>query len=101
MTEDLISARLHARVRRDFPDGDVARGIEGALRVLGAELDASRQSVERLLAAVLVIAAGDVDGFRSAVRLARLDWRDLLVAAGLAGGDWPRVLDGELGLPRP
>ncbi|MER5468911.1 hypothetical protein [Streptomyces sp. NPDC002685] len=96
MAGDLISARLHERVRRDFPDADAARGIVGALRVLGVELEDSRQSTERLLAAAVVFAAGDVERFRSAVRLARTDWRDLLMAGGLGHEDWPRVLDEEL-----
>nr|WSY55431.1 hypothetical protein OG999_38470 [Streptomyces sp. NBC_00886] len=96
MDEDVISARLHGRIRRDFPDADVAGGIAGALRVLAAELEGSLQSAERLLTAAVVIAARDVERFRSAIRLARTDWRDLLVGGGLAGQDWPRVLDEEL-----
>ncbi|MFD8422393.1 hypothetical protein [Streptomyces sp. NPDC059466] len=99
MVEDVISARLHERIRRDFPDADAARGVEGALRILGAELEDSRQSTERLLTAALVIAAGDIDRFRSAVRLARTDWRDLLMAGNLGQDDWPRVLDEELDHP--
>jgi hypothetical protein len=30
--------------------------------------------------------------FHEALALARVDWRDVLVAAGLAGADWPAVL---------
>ncbi|MFF7595842.1 hypothetical protein [Streptomyces mirabilis] len=97
MAEDEISARLHERIRRDFPDADTARGVVGALRILAVELEDSRQSMERLLTAAVVIAAGDVDRFRSAVRLARSDWRDLLMAGYLGREDWPRVLDEELG----
>ncbi|WP_371598539.1 hypothetical protein [Streptomyces sp. NBC_00564] len=97
MAEDVISARLHARIRRDFPDAAVARGVVGALRVLAVELEDSRQSTERLLAAAVVIAAGDVERFRSAIHLARTDWRDLLMSGELAHGDWPHVLDEELG----
>lgn len=97
MDEDLISDRLLGRVRRDFPDADVRRGILGALRILAVELEDSLQSTERLLTAVVVIAAGDVDHFRSAVRLARTDWRDLLMAGGLGDGDWPKTLDEMLG----
>jgi hypothetical protein len=99
VAEDVISARLHARVRRDFPDADVARGVAGALRVLADELANSLQDTERLLAAAVFIAAGDVDRFRSAIRLARTDWRDLLMAGELGHGNWPHVLDEELGSP--
>jgi len=94
--EEQISARLHERIRRDFPDADAACGVIGALRVPAVELESSLQSTERLLTAAVVIADGDVGRFRSAVRLARTDWRDLLMAAGLGHEDWPRVLDEEL-----
>ncbi|MFF5844647.1 hypothetical protein ACIP4T_25480 [Streptomyces massasporeus] len=96
MAEEPISDRLRVRIRRDFPDPEAAKGIEGALRKLAVELEESRQSPERLLTAAVVIADGDVDRFRSAVRLARTDWRDLLMAGGLGYGDWPTVLDEEL-----
>lgn len=32
-----------------------------------------------------------------AIHLSRLDWRDALVAGGLADEDWPERLDKELG----
>ena len=96
MTEEPITARLHKRIQRDFAEPGSAKGTEGALRGLAAELEDSRQDAERLLAAAVLIADGDVGRFRSAIRLARTDWRDLLVAAGLANEDWPRVLDEEL-----
>ncbi|WP_329337650.1 hypothetical protein OG866_23940 [Streptomyces sp. NBC_00663] len=100
MSEDLISARLHARIQRDFPDPGAAKGIEGALRKLAEELQDSRQDMERLLAAAVLSANGDVNAFRSAVRVARVDWRDLLMDGGLADEDWPGVLDEELGSRR-
>lgn len=97
MDDDVISERLRRRVRRDFPEAEAAKGVFGALRVLAAELAASRQDIERLLAAAVFIAAGDIDRFISAVRCARTDWRDLLMAGGLGHEDWPSVLDRELG----
>ncbi|MDT7845072.1 hypothetical protein [Streptomyces justiciae] len=100
MAEEPITARLHTRIERDFPEPGAAKGIEGALRVLAGELEGSRQDTERLLAAAVLIADGDVDRFRSAVRLGRQDWRDLLVSGGVADGDWPSVLDRELGRSR-
>lgn len=96
VAEEPISARLHKRIHRDFPDPGAAKGIEGALRVLATELERSHEDPERLLTAALVIADGDVNRFRSAIRLARTDWRDLLVAGGLGHADWPQVLDEEL-----
>jgi len=33
-----------------------------------------------------------IEKFDDALELAKLDWRDLLVSAGLADADWPEVL---------
>lgn len=55
---------------------------------------------ERAQAAVVLLAGGDVLRFGQAARLALRDWRDLLVAAGLAHPDWPDRLDAELGPAR-
>ncbi len=52
---------------------------------------------ERLIAAVVLAADGCLDGVDDAFRTAEQDWRDLLVGAGLANGDWPAVLDARLG----
>ena len=52
---------------------------------------------ERILAAVAMLGEGDPRRFEEAVRLAQLDWRDVLVAAGLADGRFPARLDDLLG----
>ncbi|MFV5995167.1 hypothetical protein ACNPQM_22625 [Streptomyces sp. NPDC056231] len=96
MDDDVISERLRRRVRRDFPEAEVAKGVFGAMRVLAAELADSRQDTERLLAAAVFIADGDIGRFIAAVRGARTDWRDLLVAGDLGREDWSSVLDREL-----
>ena len=54
---------------------------------------------ERLIAAVVLASDGRLDGVDDAFRIAEQDWRDLLVGAGLADGDWPAVLDARLGPP--
>jgi hypothetical protein len=41
--------------------------------------------------------AGNLDRVRDAVELAERDWRDVLVRADLADGDWASRLDVELG----
>ncbi|MYW53537.1 hypothetical protein GTY64_19020 [Streptomyces sp. SID8376] len=97
MPEDSISARLHERIRRDFPDHDAAQGVEGALRALAVDLGDSQQDTERLLAAAVLIADGDLKQFRTAVALAREDWRDLLMWAGLGNEGWQGALDERLG----
>jgi hypothetical protein len=55
------------------------------------------QDRERVLAAVVFIAEGDIDRLRRAIGESQRDWRDVLVAGGLANGDWPTILDIELG----
>jgi hypothetical protein len=54
------------------------------------------QDTERLQAAVVLVASGDESRLESALAMGRLDWRDLLVAAGLASGDWGARLDERL-----
>ena len=46
---------------------------------------------------IVVIAQGDNERFAMALAMSERDWRDSLVAADLANGDWPDRLDAELG----
>jgi hypothetical protein len=84
-----MTKRLRARVSRDFPDFGSAEEI---VRLVEAASDD-----ERIQAAIILAAAGDVNAIRSGVELARLDWRDALVDGGLADEDWPSILDTALG----
>jgi hypothetical protein len=52
---------------------------------------------ERIQAAIVFAASGDVSGIRAGAELARIDWRDVLVNGGLADDDWTSVLFAELG----
>lgn len=56
---------------------------------------------ERIQAAIVLYAQRNFDWLAHALTLVRVDWRDLLVGAGLADKDWPRVLDTELGPASP
>lgn len=82
-------------MRRDFPRYRV-RGVVDRLETLTLAA-AERQSPERIQAAIVLLAAGDVARLEQAAVLAETDWRDVLVAAGLADADWPSRLDHELG----
>lgn len=88
-----MTARLRRQIEHDFPSpgsaDSVASLLEGAV--------SGNQDHERVLAAVVFIAAGDIDRLRSAIELSQRDWRDVLVGGGLANGDWPTVLDDRLG----
>ena len=90
-----MTPRLEARIRSDFAPDDAA--------LVSDELDALELPLidgpapERIQAAIVVLAGGDLARFDEAVRIARVDWRDVLVASGLGNVDWPARLDLELG----
>ncbi|HEV2343083.1 MAG TPA: hypothetical protein VGS97_03250 [Actinocrinis sp.] len=92
-------SRLERRIRRDFPAPGSAHGIITALDRLPDEAGYGEEHfrTERIRAAIVLLADGDLSRFRDAVELAKTDWRDLLVAAGLAHADWPSLLDEALG----
>lgn len=94
-----IQSRLERRIRRDFPEPGSADGV---LRLLAdlprrAGYDDEMFVTERLQAAVVLLADRNIGRLHRALDLAAKDWRDLLVAAGLANEDWPGKLDLELG----
>ncbi|MEV6242958.1 hypothetical protein [Lentzea sp. NPDC051838] len=89
-----VSARVTARVSRDF--GPAASDALGAL----ALAETGNQDVERVHAALVLMADGSVDRLWQAVELSALDWRDVLVNGGLANGDWPEVLEREFPEPK-
>lgn len=87
MGSDELSDRVGRRLRRDF--GSRAERLD---RQIVEATDSEREQ-----AAVLLLADGDEYGLAAALRLARRDRRDLLVAADLADDRWPSRLDHELG----
>jgi hypothetical protein len=88
-----ITARLERRIRREFPADPVL-----VLEVLSElELEAAGQDRERILAAIVFVAGGDVEALERAIEVAEADWRDVLVAAGLERDDWRQHLDEALG----
>jgi hypothetical protein len=93
--------RLKRRIRRDFPEPGSAKGV---LRLLAdlpqrAGYDEGILASERVQAAIILAAGGDMSRLRQMLDLATADWRDLLVAAGLADENWPQRLSIELGEP--
>jgi len=94
--------RLERRIRRDFPEPgsapEILRVLDG-LPVAAGYAERELRS-ERIRAAIVLSAGGDVTKFRRAVELAKRDWRDVLVAGGLADADWAVRLDAELGSER-
>jgi hypothetical protein len=87
------TARLAAKIATDF--GSHESDVIGWLSGLAPEAYGG-QDVERVQAAMVLAAAGDTRRFTAMVRLLRVDWRDVLVAGGLADADWPERLDQHL-----
>jgi hypothetical protein len=81
-----VTPRLRRRVEADFP------GSTEAVPLVEAVGD-----TERVQAAVVLAARGDLDELRAMADLARLDRRDALVAGDLADAGWERRLDAVLG----
>ncbi len=92
MTNPPVTPRLRAWVNEHF--GDEAQFVLAQLAAY--ETEPTRQSSERLLAAVAIVA--DRRDLAAALELARTDWRDVLVEAGLGHQNWPSVLDDVLGV---
>jgi len=90
-----LTPRLSRRIQRDFLPR-TAEQVVGYLTGLSAEAFGG-QDAERVLAAIVLAAEGEWDRFTSLFSLLRLDWRDVLVAGGLADADWPARLEAELG----
>jgi hypothetical protein len=86
-----LTPRLLARIRKDFP-ADADRVV-----AMIDDLAGDLQVGERVLAAVVVMAKGDLERLRSEIDLARTDWRDTLMGTGLETDGWEDVLDRWLG----
>lgn len=89
-----LTRRLCKRISRDFPPG-AAEKVTGYLIGLDAETF-DGQDPERVQAAVVLASNGEWQRFTALCRLAEVDWRDALVAGGLADDDWPDRLNAEL-----
>ena len=94
-----MTPRLEQRIARDFPEPGSAQEIVRLLSELPDQgsYDNSYLHSERVMAGIVLFAHGDIARFQDALNLAVTDWRDLLMASGLANEDWPTRLDTELG----
>lgn len=91
-----MTQRLINRIERDFTPDD-ARAVIGWLNGLAPD-SFGRQDPERIQASLVLAASGDLSRFVACVDLLRLDWRDALVAGGLADSNWPDRLNAALPL---
>lgn len=91
-----VTARIAQRAARDF--GTSAHRIMGRLRALSL---AGNVDYERVMAAILIRAAGDWRQLDQAADLAQLDWRDVLMGTGLEHEGWEQLLDADFGPANP
>jgi hypothetical protein len=92
--------RLIRRIGEDFALEDAAAVLDQLREVPECLPLGELQDPERTQASLVLPAAGDLGTFLSQLELAREDWRDALVVAGLGGSDWPAKLNEAPGRPR-
>src|SRR5262245_45997986 len=56
------------------------------------DLSLGTMGADRVHLAILLLSKGEMQQFREVLRHAQQDWRDTLVVAGLADGDWLSIL---------
>jgi hypothetical protein len=84
-----VTSRLRKRIERDFGESGDSQEV---CRLVGEASD-----TERVQAAIVLTAGGRLADLHDAMALAQIDWRDVLMNAGLANEDWPTRLDEHLG----
>lgn len=100
MSQDVVmkvSPRLTRWITLEFSES-TSGYVLSALRDLPASV-IGHQNPERIQAALVIRTGGDLQEFQGMLRLAREDWRDLLVAADLGHDNWPGRLNDLLGRP--
>ncbi|MEU7661613.1 hypothetical protein [Streptomyces lincolnensis] len=91
-----LSSRITRRVSRDYAEQD-RQAVEEVLLGVVDGRGVGSDGAERIVAAVLLHAAGDVDQLLAMANLAQVDFRDVLMGSGLEHGDWAARLDAEFG----
>lgn len=81
-----LSPRTLRHVKRLFDSGDADRAAELLITECGNNLPlckrATPESMERIRFAVLKLSQGDLNQLIKWIGLAKIDWRDVLMAAG-------------------
>ena len=79
-----ISQAVLQEINRRFSQEDIDKVVTTL-----TEAPARMPDTDRIQFAILKLAEGDLTKFDKAFQVAKQDWRDLFVAAGLANEDWP------------
>jgi hypothetical protein len=79
----VITPRICELIEHDYPDAEDRAAARALIARIPAELSVWREVSEgdRVEAAALTVAAGDLVTLEGAIELALHDWRDLLVSA--------------------
>lgn len=93
-----VTPRLERRVLRDYDPQTAAQVLEALAGIPESLPLAEKQGAERLQASVVLGHDANWAAVTRRLILVRRDWRDGLVAAGLAQPDWPERLDDALGV---
>mgnify|MGYP000858080785 CR=1 FL=1 len=89
-----VSFNVRQQIGSFLPPNEVPEAL-AAMEL--AELPFVTGTADRIQFAILLLAQGNLERFQRELRQAQIDWRDTLVAARLADGDWPVRLT-ELGI---
>ena len=83
-----------AETARQFPSQEWQAATDLLAQLRLPLLDGANRSLDRarVKLAILILSAGDLARLRHWTQQAMTDWRDVLVAAGLANADWQQVL---------
>jgi hypothetical protein len=84
-----VTATVRQQAQRFFSPTDAEKVI---VAFEATSLPLIANNGERVYLAILLLARGDMERFWRELQQAKTDWRDTLVAAGLANGDWSLVL---------
>jgi hypothetical protein len=84
-----VSVTVRRQAHRFFASAQADEVIAALDR---SDLSLGLMSADRVQLAILLISKGDMGQFRVALSQATQDWRDTLVAAGLADDGWKGVL---------
>ncbi|MBV9486690.1 MAG: hypothetical protein JO246_11605 [Frankiaceae bacterium] len=90
-----MTPRLRRWVLANFEPGSAERVLDQLDDL--PDIVVGGQASERIQACLVIRTGGDWNDFQRRLALAKLDWRDALVAADLADADWPQRLDAVLG----
>jgi hypothetical protein len=85
------SELVRLELAKRFSPDDVGPAT-AALEALSLQVGDSTGGRDRIHLAAVLRSGGSVSALRDAIALAQIDWRDLLVAAGLGNSDWREVL---------